>query len=1447
MKKILRLAVLVVVILVVSVTGYSYNMLPEFMDNLKAKIITQVDNSLNGALNFDEVRLSGFMKLSFYNVVLHDKAGKLVFSAPEVIVTVDTLSLALNFSEPTKVISNVAISKGSQLFLVADENNSWNINNLVKPSDEEKTPFYANINLENLHLVVQEPQEKWDLDVKGDINAKNNPNFVFDLDLKHEMNNIKTVGNFTTDGDLKVKIVADSLKVEPYAKFVERLTTIKSLQGTVNDVNIIWENKGGENVFNGGIKVADVKGVYSQDDINVQGLFNGNLNVSNNKMQFSSFNVILNGQQLDIAGGLELKQGFLVTDNFSIKSRDFDPFIVYAKSPWQGGLALNLLFDGILDEELRAVLISGDIHFASGKVNDILINDGVLTFSYKDAHFLLQEAKAKVLGGNIEAIGQYDHNLKDIAGSVNVKELDLAQLPNESGFGGKLNGNVTIAGKVTTQDLSVTADVYSEQLVLKGIALNDLTVRIVRADGKTELQYADAKIGAGSVTAHGVIDGAPLDILVQAGDIPLSTVLPAVGLQGYGLLTARADLFGSLDNLSGNISLEASEAVVAQQPLRLLQANFTLANGLLVVDNFLAQMNYGIHVVHGFIDIMSPEQAVDLQVISQNVRLEPLAAIAFPEQRITGNMDNVLFVTGTVKNPLIKGDILMTEGSYEGQFVELVKGRYEYSDDILSLHDFNIVIMQTKLLLNGYLHSSGELNFEINGDNVRVESFPQLEEVNAYGGINLHGLLTGSIDKPMFNGTVKSDSVTINGQELRNINGEAWSEGGIQNYLRINFAQSEGTYYLDAGLNISERFMSGTLEVNNGDVKSLLAVGGQKLNVDGRLNGNIELNSGGRRTGMKIDAQIIDGSIGKVPLEKVDVGLHIHKGKITVQRFEGQQGSGKILGTGVADLNGEINLEFGGNNLDASLLTALMDRPIEVKGNLSFLVQATGTAEKPIVSASLNVSPGIIENVTFDNFYGLFSMKEDQFSIDQLFIEKDVYKMSAYGTVPVDLLRAKENRKNPNAQMDVVLRFDNADLSIIPSVFGTQVDWGMGETKGNLNVKGTLEKPSLYGEVKILDGALKFKQLRNPLEKINLSVVFDNDKITLDKFNANMGNGTINALGNFDINDVASKNNYISIKTDKLALASDIVTGEVTTDLLISPYNFRGELIPKLSGDVLLENFLVNLPVVPDFGEGSSNIVLDVVVHTGKNVRLYNKYLYDMILEGNLHIKGGTDYPVISGSANVLRGTIKYLGTPFRIDSAQASFPIAGTFVPQINLSANSRMSSYNVNINITGPLTEMDVRLSSDPPLSQQEIFRLMTLKTLSSDSENVSGMSDDDVRNLLTAGLQMTFLGDIEDFFRSTGTLDEFRIYQGDLTAGSSMFVSSRTLSKSKDSTTQYNVYLSKYLSRRVLLSYTASLDNENRIVSLQYELGRKFKLSASMDEDENLFYGLEYRISF
>ena len=58
-------------------------------------------------------------------------------------------------------------------------------------------------------------------------------------------------------------------------------------------------------------------------------------------------------------------------------------------------------------------------------------------------------------------------------------------------------------------------------------------------------------------------------------------------------------------------------------------------------------------------------------------------------------------------------------------------------------------------------------------------------------------------------------------------------------------------------------------------------------------------------------------------------------------------------------------------------------------------------------------------------------------------------------------------------------------------------------------------------------------------------------------------------------------------------------------------------------------------------------------VNVGDSVRLYNKFLYDMVIKGNIHAGGSTESPDMSGKVEAVQGQIKYLYNEFDVERAK--------------------------------------------------------------------------------------------------------------------------------------------------------------------------------------------------
>jgi translocation and assembly module TamB len=215
----------------------------------------------------------------------------------------------------------------------------------------------------------------------------------------------------------------------------------------------------------------------------------------------------------------------------------------------------------------------------------------------------------------------------------------------------------------------------------------------------------------------------------------------------------------------------------------------------------------------------------------------------------------------------------------------------------------------------------------------------------------------------------------------------------------------------------------------------------------------------------------------------------------------------------------------------------------------------------------------------------------------------------------------------------------------------------------------------------------------------------------------------------------------------------------------------------------------------------------------------------------------------IDSSLKATKGTVSYLRTPFKISTASAAWPENGVVVPNIIVVASAKFKSYNIDMKLTGPLTEMDLQLTSDPSLSKAQIVRMLTLQREAAGSDDISSA---DLQNLMTAGLQMSIFGGVEQIFKDTLGLDQFQIYSGRLISGVEV-TKSNISDLSVEERNQYNVLTSKYLTDKLMLGYTTSMDGVHHSVFAQYDLNRHLNVGYAIDEKNKNLYTVTYTISF
>ena len=426
-------------------------------------------------------------------------------------------------------------------------------------------------------------------------------------------------------------------------------------------------------------------------------------------------------------------------------------------------------------------------------------------------------------------------------------------------------------------------------------------------------------------------------------------------------------------------------------------------------------------------------------------------------------------------------------------------------------------------------------------------------------------------------------------------------------------------------------------------------------------------------------------------------------------------------------------------------------------------------------------------------------------------------------------------------QLNLTVSLDDANLSLLP-VMNDYVAWAVGDIDGNLKITGTAEQPQINGKILVNDGTVKFKYVESPLEHLNISTQFKDDRFDIEKFVGDMGKGNFNITGGFNFANFAINDYNFGLKTDNLEIESDFFDGPLNMEFAVSEeQTMRGRALPKITGHLDLDKCTISVPSIPDSDSPLPEVLMDISINLGEKVHLYRSHLYDMYLIGSARFEGTTLHPKTSGSISVKRGgTLTYVNSVFDIREGEAHFNQIDSFFPMIHFSADTTLSRTRFFLNIDGSLGNMSLKLTSNPEMTQTEIIQALTLRDQYQQGKD-NNLSATDI---LAIGLQMSILGDIEDKVRRTLGIDQLRITRG---TGSAFDYYTETDSDDNNRKNEFNIFIGKYISDKIMLRYTQGITGD-RITryGFQYDINNNIGVTVERERSEWIF-GVQAKFNF
>ena len=1139
-----------------------------------------------------------------------------------------------------------------------------------------------------------------------------------------------------------------------------------------------------------------------------------------------------------------------------------------------------------LKKDQSGLKFSGEIkpNSVSGKIAGIDWSDvsGLITFS--DQEVQLYQVSGKISGQEMTASGKVLHPMDEPELQIQLKAVGVdpaafgqtLPITGRLGIDARFSGiwsSLQADGKLSIAQGSAGAwplDSFSTQFngrrigdgwivrtrdgqgVLSGEVLQALEFSLVQEKGQLLLNALSARIGAGSLAASGMLGPELLDLKVLAASVPLGMMSNfSPQLQAAGLIDFTGRLTGKPTDVRMAGNFMAVDGKVLQQPFTRAIGALTLQDGSLTLDKVEVRNGKGLHEINGRV-ALTGQRAIDMRIRTQGARAEDLIAWLAPGEPLTGNIDNEVTLGGSLDAIEAEGKLTLWEGSYRGYLLSRVSGDYRRKGGILSIQELEVDSFNVKATLSGTMDQQQRLNFTVTAPEVETAYIQLKYPYPVHGKMSLNGTLTGTTQQPEFSGEVMSRTLQLNGQDLFDIGGQILLHRDEVQVSALHFLLGKGQIRANGGYREKGEEVYGGLSVEDAEVSGLLAIMNTPLKgVSGRLNGQVALTGTTNLPAIQVFGTLHAGRIKGYALDSIEMDVSLRNNVVTVNDFRARQGTGFLVAKGTADLQGPLALDLGGRDVDAGILAAWLESSAEIQGKMNFAAQIGGTAASPQGGLSLEIHDGGVTNATFDDLYGLFVLRDDTIQVNQLYITKGDHRASAYGTLPLKALKSKGRAQaGANDAMDLKIRLDQANLSILP-LLSPEVQWATGATQGEVTIGGTLAHPVFGGNFSVADGALKLKSLADPLEKLGIDIRFEDDKMNVSQITGSMGGGSFLLKGTATLNGDQGLAAYDAALTfDRLGIRHKYFKGPLNGTISLSRKNDK----PTIAGQLTFDNMTLNVPGIPDAPQSQLDVAMDVDIVLGKNVRAYSPSLYDIWLGGGLHLGGTVHNPRITGKIDLVRGSVEYIGSRFRIAEGSIDFPRPRTMDPQVHLEAYANLSRTKVMLNIDGPASQMDLKLSSIPALSPQEIRTVLAMRPRSGEVMMPGGMDSDalareEVRALLTTGLRMQVFGEFENTVRDAFGLDDFRLVSSTRTTSRepASFGSSVAAGKPASLQEVYNLEFSKYIGDRLEVTYSVGLSRNEYLATVRYDLTQKFSFNASMDEKNSPRVGMEYRIRF
>ncbi len=382
------------------------------------------------------------------------------------------------------------------------------------------------------------------------------------------------------------------------------------------------------------------------------------------------------------------------------------------------------------------------------------------------------------------------------------------------------------------------------------------------------------------------------------------------------------------------------------------------------------------------------------------------------------------------------------------------------------------------------------------------------------------------------------------------------------------------------------------------------------------------------------------------------------------------------------------------------------------------------------------------------------------------------------------------------------------------------------------SIGGRLESPELVGSAEVRDGAIEVRALPFSLDALHGQLAFSQNRVIFQGVEGRVGHaGRMVLTGDLALERFLPKRFGLRAELDEVpvepidhlraVLSGALFLDGVPGDLLLS-----GELAvsrARYDADLDLERVLPLLRsrALQPPPEREASLHLDVGIRAPETLRIDTPAV-EAVLRADLRLTGTDIRPGLLGTVEATEGHATFRGNEYELTRAVVDFEDGYRIAPSFDVHAEADIRDYRVYVHIFGTPEEPEVHLSSEPELSETDLFTLITLGITRRDAEGIdergSGLAG------LDALLSMSGLdARVRRFIPENPILPEWRLTTG--------------YSKTTGQVEPRVAFEWRFLDERLRLRHSQPIGVEGQRTQAEYRITDTVSAQAEWDTEDAL----------